>query len=388
MLEHIARVLRLTQFFALLLVIGLGSVLYSALVEFEKAQDWVDHTHEVIDGIAQVRLESLRSGIWLRNYMVAPQPVSLQRVHASADRAGLAAGHLVAITQDNPAQQQRLLGLQAELSRVLGQYRRSADMAQRDGPVAVQAIINTQVSNDSTHTLREMLDEAERIEQGLLQDRSRIQHERYTLFKRLLAGGSVAFAGIMLWAVLYSSRLVRSGRHQVRQLQVDALHDPLTGLLNRRGLEEHLAAMTGQAQQTNRHVAVLAFDLDDFKPVNDRHGHAAGDLVLQEIGERLRQQCRDGDAMARVGGDEFIVVLNAIRSRHEAQVIAQRISKRLRAPIRIEDASVRVGASIGVALLHEDGEDLSALLRAADEQMYAAKRSGKDMTVVSEPVSA
>ena len=375
MLHHIARVLRLTQLLALLLVIGMGVTLYGVLGEFDKAARWVEHTHQVIDEIETVRLESLRSGIWLRNFMVAPNAESLQRVRSSADRAVRSADRLLALTQDNSSQYLRLQLLKAELLEVLGHYRSSANIAERDGSAALKAVVAERVNNDSTRELRELLNQAEGIERNLLQSRSEVQSRRFALLKQLLVGGAVVFATVMLWAVRYSGRLLRLGREQVRQLKTDAMHDPLTGLLNRRGLEQHLATMDTETQGGGHHVAILAFDLDGFKPVNDRYGHAAGDRVLQEVAQRLQQQCRDGDVIARVGGDEFIVALRVIHSRQEAVTVAQRIRNRLTAPIEAEAAVVRIGASIGIALQHEDGDDMEALLRCADEQMYTAKKA-------------
>jgi diguanylate cyclase (GGDEF)-like protein len=181
----------------------------------------------------------------------------------------------------------------------------------------------------------------------------------------------------MLWTMRYSGQLVRLGQQEVLQLRDAALLDPLTGLLNRRGLEAQLAKMDMQpADVTN--AAVLAFDLDNFKPVNDRYSHTAGDQVLKIIAQRLQQQFRSGDAVARVGGDEFVAVLPCVASRQEAMAIAQRICSRLSHPIQLtEDVGVSIGASVGVAMLHEDGKDMDALLHAADKRMYMAKGAGK-----------
>jgi diguanylate cyclase (GGDEF)-like protein len=129
---------------------------------------------------------------------------------------------------------------------------------------------------------------------------------------------------------------------------------------------------TGAADAAN--AAVLAFDLDGFKPVNDRYSHAAGDQVLRTIAQRLQQQLGNGAAIARIGGDEFVAVLPCVTSHQEAVAIAQRVCTCLSFPIRLaEDVEVRVGASVGVATLHEDGKDMEGLLQAADKRMYVAK---------------
>lgn len=393
MLHHIARVLRLTQFFALLLVIGMGVVLYSTLDQFEKAGRWVEHTHEVIDQIELVRLESMRAGIWLRNFAVKPNVEWLERVRSSAGRAHQAAQRLVDLTTDNAAQRQHLQHLEMEVSKVMGHYLDAAGIAERKGQAALQPLVVERVSADSTRELRRLLDEAEGAERELLQARSEAQRGRLVVFKKLLASAGVVFAAVMLWAIRYSSRLLRAGHDQVRRMESDALCDPLTGLLNRRGLEEQLARVddrlhgTGMGMGTDQRVAVLAFDLDGFKPVNDRHGHATGDRVLREVARRLQQGCRESDAIARMGGDEFIVVLPCF-GRHEATAAAQRLRARLTAPIALDGAQLCIGASIGVALLHEDGDDMEALLRCADAQMYAEKKAGKAATEADSATTA
>ncbi|WP_238446711.1 GGDEF domain-containing protein [Azohydromonas australica] len=377
MLRRIARVLRLTQFLGLLLVIGMGVMLYGALADFEKAGRWVEHSQEIVGEIGQVRLETLRSGVWLRKFMVDRNPDSLQRVHTSASEAMHAADRLLALTQADPVHTDRLHLLRAELSEVLGQYRSAANIAERDGPAALQLLMDARLANDPTRELRMLLDQAEQVQKELLHSRTRKQTEQLDLFKKLLAGGGLAFVAFMLWAIRYSSRLLHLGHEQIHRLKVDALHDSLTGLLNRRGLEEQLAMLGSTPAGTGEHVAVLVVDLDDFKPINDRYSHAAGDQVLQKVAARLRRQCREGDAIARVGGDEFVVVLRGVDSRQEAMTIAQRICTRLMAPIPLGGAVVRIGASVGIAMLHEDGPDMDALLQAADEQMYEVKRAGK-----------
>ncbi|HEX5166730.1 MAG TPA: GGDEF domain-containing protein, partial [Thermomicrobiales bacterium] len=157
------------------------------------------------------------------------------------------------------------------------------------------------------------------------------------------------------------------------RLSHQAYHDPLTGLSNRahflERLEEH------QRQDT---VAVLFIDLDNFKEVNDRLGHNAGDRVLCIIAERLRLCLRDGDLAARLGGDEFTVLLQGLTAPHSVDSVARRILQVLSEPIAIDGESVLITPSIGVAITTPDLDDTSeGLLRAADTAMYRAKRDGK-----------
>lgn len=388
-LHRITRILRLTQFIALLLVLGMGGVLYGFFVEFEKASRWVEHTHELIDEIEQVRLNALRAGTWLRSYGVYPSTGYLERVRSSAERSVQAAHRVRELTLDSRPEQARAQAVFAALSQVLDIYLASADIAQQLGPSALKEMTAAQVSRDITKELRVQLDELEAIERDLLKARSATEQQRLAGFKQVLALAGVLFTLAMLWSIRYSGQILRLSEKQVIQLQANATRDPLTGLLNRRGLEEFLAGPTDELSKGGgERVAVLAFDLDDFKPVNDRFSHAAGDQVLMEIARRLQEQCRSDDAVARVGGDEFVVVLRRVGSRHEAISIAKRIRSRITQPISLAAAEVRVDASIGISMLHEDESDVGALLKAADKHMYLAKRAGKGQVRTGDPAVA
>jgi len=160
---------------------------------------------------------------------------------------------------------------------------------------------------------------------------------------------------------------------QARELKVLAFRDALTGLSNRQLLNDHLAHALAGPYGTA--VDVLLLDLDDFKEVNDIHGHHAGDQLLIEVGRRLRACVRPGDVVARLGGDEFVVLLVGSL---DADAVAGRILDALKAPVSIEGTLLRPGVSLGLASVSDDGVDASELLRRADVAMYAAKAAGKN----------
>lgn len=170
-------------------------------------------------------------------------------------------------------------------------------------------------------------------------------------------------------AVISATDVTAMRRAQERSA-VDAATDALTGVLNRRGLEEQL--LTGPAHRPGPR-AVLFIDLDRFKPVNDTYGHGIGDELLRSVASRLRQQIRDNDLLARMGGDEFVLVLTDIDA-VAVQGAAERVAAALSEPFRLDrDLTVTIGASIGVAT--DDGDrDLESLMVEADAAMYAQKR--------------
>ena len=169
------------------------------------------------------------------------------------------------------------------------------------------------------------------------------------------------------------------------RMQHMAYHDVLTGLPNRAMFEEHLNLALARARRDDLAVAVLFMDLDEFKAVNDIHGHSTGDGVLRQVAARLRAAVRDTDLVARQGGDEFLVLVADMEpdSRGEAArstvaKVTQRIEVALSEPLRLRVGELAMSASIGSALYPDDTQDPRELLRQADNQMYERKRSLRD----------
>ena len=158
-----------------------------------------------------------------------------------------------------------------------------------------------------------------------------------------------------------------------RQLFYLATHDRLTGLANRWLLEERLAHAITRSYRNQTSGALLFIDLDDFKSINDRHGHEIGDRMLVMAGERLLQSVRASDTVARWGGDEFAVILEGIGYRELAHDRGRDLVQRLAEPAETAEAVGMLRASVGVALFPDDGEDAATLLRHADRRMYRAK---------------
>ncbi|SEP81989.1 EAL domain-containing protein [Arthrobacter sp. OV608] len=172
-----------------------------------------------------------------------------------------------------------------------------------------------------------------------------------------------------------------------KELQRLALHDALTGLPNRAGLKAKLDAVPGTGAQGSGRLAVLFIDLDHFKAVNDSLGHSAGDELLVSVAERLAKAAPDASAVARLSGDEFVVV-GPFTGPGEATALAAELLEILSTPIQIEDLEIVTSASIGVAAAQGEGEGLEELVRRADIAMYRAKELGRSRWELHEPAAS
>jgi diguanylate cyclase (GGDEF)-like protein/PAS domain S-box-containing protein len=163
------------------------------------------------------------------------------------------------------------------------------------------------------------------------------------------------------------------------QLHADLLHaaryDDLTGLPNRRLFHDRMKSALARCRRRQSRLAVLYVDIDDFKTVNDTHGHAGGDLLLQEFARRLEHGIREADTVARLGGDEFVALIEDVQKREDALAVAEKIRCTIEEPIVIDGCTLHVRASMGIALYPDDAGDEDALLGSADHAMYLDKGS-------------
>ncbi len=166
--------------------------------------------------------------------------------------------------------------------------------------------------------------------------------------------------------------------HVRKRLHSLAYYDALTDLPNRELFHDRLHNALVQARREGRQMALLFLDVDQFKPINDRHGHSIGDSLLREIADVLRQCVRESDTVARLGGDEFTIILTGLSGPDAAAQVADKVLAVFSSPFQVEGHALSVGASIGIALFPDDAQDEAVLLRHADAAMYAAKQAGRN----------
>jgi diguanylate cyclase (GGDEF)-like protein/PAS domain S-box-containing protein len=191
-------------------------------------------------------------------------------------------------------------------------------------------------------------------------------------------GRTLADAKGRVYRMIGVSQDITERKRQEEEARFLAYHDTLTGLPNRRLLDDRLSQAVFLAQRRNTRVAVMVVDLDRFKQVNDQMGHRAGDSVLREAAHRISGCVRKADTLARHGGDEFVVVIPDLHQDSDCQVVAEKILRALEPVFVVDGREFFIGASIGISLFPADAGDGEAVLRNADAAMYRAKELGRN----------
>jgi diguanylate cyclase (GGDEF)-like protein/PAS domain S-box-containing protein len=176
-----------------------------------------------------------------------------------------------------------------------------------------------------------------------------------------------------------ASRDVSERRRQQARIEHMAQHDQLTGLANRALFDSHLEQALAEARRDRTRLALVYLDLDRFKPVNDDHGHGVGDRLLQAVAQRMLAGLRESDIVARIGGDEFVILLRGIENAEFAILAADKVRHALELPFQVDGHELTLSASLGIALYPDDGRDEVTLLHHADNALYAAKRAGRNI---------
>ena len=195
-------------------------------------------------------------------------------------------------------------------------------------------------------------------------------------FWLLLSAQPIRYAGMV--GLLVALANIDDRKRMQEDMRKKAMHDPLTGLPNRASFLESLDRAVRKARRRQGRFSVLFVDLDHFKQVNDTLGHAAGDLLLQSVSGRLASAVRESDLVARMGGDEFVVLIEEHRGPEEVMIVAQKILNFLERPVLLDWREVNVSCSIGIAGFPHDGEEVEVLVKNADAAMYQAKERGRN----------
>jgi diguanylate cyclase (GGDEF)-like protein/PAS domain S-box-containing protein len=270
------------------------------------------------------------------------------------------AGDFVALLDERAAWVYASPSYQAEFGKMIRPGAEYLEIVHADDRDSIRSALQQLLAGETPNRLQYRVQMAKRGERHLESEASLI-HD---------ASGKVT-------QIVMISRDITERKEMEAYILHQSFHDALTGLPNRLLLVDRMKQATAHLGRKNAPVAVLFIDLDRFKDINDTLGHAAGDRLLQEIAERLGKCVRDGDTVARLSGDEFVVLLAGLNDVQDAALVADKIVAAVAAPCRISGTELRVSPSIGIAVFPDDGHDIDELLRNADTAMYHAKQEGR-----------
>ncbi|CDG80983.1 sensor domain-containing diguanylate cyclase [Janthinobacterium agaricidamnosum] len=189
--------------------------------------------------------------------------------------------------------------------------------------------------------------------------------------------GDIEVLGLM--SELIAAAMFHAAKFETNELYFRATHDALTGIANRALFFDRLRQSLAHAERHSERVGILFLDMDDLKPINDRYGHRAGDAAIKELAQRIAGECRETDTVARVGGDEFGVILSHVASRSGVESKRDRLAECIDFPLQFEQHQLSLRASIGLAVFPDDGRKIDFLVDKADRAMYEVKRRRKSI---------
>jgi len=363
--------------FALIITVLFAMIFYQHQ-RAEEAVRSVEHTRQVIAYIDALRTYLLNLDTAVRKYAESQDPAYLDPSPICRKSTCPSAEQLIVLTRADDVQAARLAPLPALQSSLETGF----DALQQGAQASVTATPPERelggFDKSAIEQIHRILIEAGREELNQLETREAARIRDQNLSSALLVIAGLWTGLVLIGLYRETVRLIRAGIHAEQTIRQLSLRDPLTGLANRRFLHENEKHLIAAAKRSGKQMAVLAVDLDDFKAVNDRYGHAAGDAVIVTSAERMKLLLRESDVIARFGGDEFVIVLGQVDDAKAAREVAGRVVDSLCRPIPLaEGGTAQIGASVGIALCCAGKETLDELLEKADAALYAAKRDGK-----------
>lgn len=383
----------------------------------EKRSDSINHTNDVLLTAEKLLGDLKDAETGQRGYVLSGNPAYLKPYYDGTESLANHYSRLTSLTSDDPEQQELLRKIKKIVAAKIKELASTINSVQEGHKDAAIEMINRDIGKDYMDDIRSLIAEFSRSELVLLEKRKgefmQTRAEINTiiiveiLFMLVLAIVTFLFLNktffLPLQLLISGAKKVEEGRRldvqdiiskdemgqllatfyamsekvysRSRRLTYDVNHDTLTGLKNRKTLYESIENSIRAARQSNCKVAALFIDLNMFKQINDTLGHDAGDLILQETAERICSAVRSDDEIFRVGGDEFLVILQNIASSEDVHGIIQKILEAFAVPVEISGSRMTIQISIGIALLPDDTRDGQELVKFADVAMYAAKNA-------------
>jgi len=392
---------RRTAALAILLALSalsFGGVLFYNLTELSRS--WVSYIRETtprVDSLARIH-QAVGYGGLIHNYnayLFSPDAMPLERLQADVEKTQTSLGNYERLSL-NGIERQALQQFKTAF-----EYYRTHIIRLQSGDSVARVARDYHDDQTAIDALLVLQAEYERLNTSNQQ----AMREQLDWLINLLLIGLLSIPVIGIWAYRHMELLENLAQHilarhqmqrklEATEEQIDeankrseeykylAYRCALTRIPNRQAFNEAASKALDAAHVQQEKLAVLYVDVDDFKQINDRYGHKAGDQVLTEIASRLAKVLRDDDLVARIGGDEFAILIFGRDALNAKDQLAERILEVLRRPFDAIEHGLKVSCSVGGAIGPDHGQDVDSLLKAADSRMYAIKRSGKDGAMI------
>jgi diguanylate cyclase (GGDEF)-like protein len=312
-----------------------------------------------------------------RGYLITSKRSYLEPYYAASEVVNARLGIVKGLFKDDPRAQDDMQLLETLTKQKFQEMKFTIEVHDSLGADAARAAVNNDLGKQTMEDIRVAVLALQALERGSLGTHSSNAFTRLSRWTILGATFTIITMLLLIVAAIEIIREMRLRNQLEAQLRELASTDPLTELPNRRALNELIEYNISLARRTHRNFAVMYLDLDGFKALNDRWGHATGDNILREVAKILKETSRESDTVARVGGDEFVVLIPELSVAGEVAMLASRLLDAM-SPVHMAMAQDKViGASIGIAIFPDDGATADALLRSADKALYRAKQAGK-----------
>ena len=343
------------------------------LVETSRA---VESTLKVIEDLKDVQNNVVGAETRLRAYILSGEGDRLAQAHEYLGRAAQTIKMLRARRETTPDQTQQVESADALTGEELQRFSALIEIERRKGMSAAIRSISATGGAGTIRRVQNLVQDLLAAEDAQLAART-AQSRRSSDLSVITAAVATLFnLGLLGVVILLARREIKERRQAEEVVKFAATHDPLTGLPNRVLLAERVNRAVAAAKSEGRTTAVLFIDLDRFKNINDALGHEAGDRLLQNVADRLVRCVRRSDTVARQGGDEFVVLVEAFQTPRDLIQVAEKILAEVAGQMTVYGKEFQITASIGISTFPADGEDLRALLKNADIAMYRAKQQG------------
>ena len=361
---------------------------YRTIANLIEASRAVENTLKVIEALKDVQNNVVGAKTGLRGYILSGERERLAQAHEQLGRAAQSVKALRSRPEAPPDQAQQVESADALIGEEFQRFSALIEIDRRKGMSAAIRTISATGGAATIGRVQDLVQDLLAVEDAQLTARTAQSRLSSDLSVVTAAVATFFNLGLLGVVILLARREIKERRQAEEVVKFAATHDPLTGLPNRVLLAERVNRAVAAAKSESRSTAVLFIDLDRFKNINDALGHEAGDHLLQNVADRLVRCVRRSDTVARQGGDEFVVLIEAFQTPRDLIQVAEKILAEVAGPMTVYGKEFQITASIGMSTFPADGEDLRALLKNADIAMYRAKQQGNAYQFYAQQMSA